>query len=84
MGTHIHRLDAKSRVSVPAAFRPSLRDSDDGPVKLILRKSTKYACVEGWPLSGFAALARRLEKLEQFSDDYDDLATDIFGTACRG
>jgi len=80
LGTHQNRLDAKGRVSVPALFRNALKTAE-GAVGLILRPSHKHACIEGWPLPVFNALSTPLEKMDIFSDGYDDMATALYADA---
>jgi MraZ protein len=80
LGTHLNRLDAKGRVSVPAPFRNALKSSE-GTVGLILRPSHKHACIEGWPLPVFNALSAPLERMDVFSDGYDDMATALYADA---
>ena len=81
VGTHLNRLDAKGRVSIPAAFRTALRAGLDAeePTTLMLRPSHKFDCVECWPLAKFEKLARSLDGLDPLSDEYDDRSTVIFG-----
>jgi MraZ protein len=83
LGTHENRLDAKGRVSIPAGFRAELRadTGGEGPIALILRRSHKFPCIEGWPPARFAALAAPLDRLEQFSDMHDDMTTSIYADA---
>jgi len=84
LGTQQNRLDAKGRVSVPAAFRAHLRgDSDGGAASLILRPSHKHACIEAWPEAVFQTLAAPLDRLEMFSEDQDDLITALYADATR-
>lgn len=80
LGTHQNRLDAKGRVSVPAAFRAALR-RDGEPVGLILRPSHKHRCIEAWPTPVFEALANRLQGLDLFSDTHDDMAAALYADA---
>lgn len=82
LGTHLNRLDAKGRVSVPAPFRAALRTgSVTGTATLVLRLSHKHSCIEAWPEAWFQALATPLERLDLFSDAHDDLATALYGDA---
>jgi MraZ protein len=83
MGTHQNRIDAKGRVSIPAPFRAVLRESDGrDTVKLVLRPSHNYACVEAWPEAEFRTLAAPLQSLSRFSEEYDDLAAALYADAC--
>ncbi|MGC9269802.1 division/cell wall cluster transcriptional repressor MraZ [Acidiphilium sp.] len=82
LGTHQNRLDAKGRVSIPAPFRAELRGEAES-IKLVFRPSHKYACIEAWPEPRFAMLAARLDGLQIFSDQHDDLAELIYGDAYK-
>jgi MraZ protein len=82
LGTHQNRLDAKGRVSIPAAFRAGLRNLD-GSAPVILRPSHKNACIEAWPVQVFATLETPLEALPDFSDEQIDLAATIYADAYR-
>ncbi len=83
LGTHLNRLDAKGRVSIPAAFRAALRSDADaeGQAPLILRMSHKYPCIEGWPTGRFAELATPLGHYNQFSDAHDNMSSTLFADA---
>ncbi|WP_421988907.1 division/cell wall cluster transcriptional repressor MraZ [Roseococcus sp.] len=47
-GKFINGLDKKGRCSVPALFRTRLAGDS-----LVLRRSTRHACIEAWPASTF-------------------------------
>jgi len=84
MGTHRNRLDAKGRVSIPAPFRAALKGgAGDGTdaARVILRPSHKEASIEGWSVSGFGRLAASLQRLDEFSDDRDDMAFALYAQA---
>ncbi len=82
LGTHLNRIDAKGRVSIPAPFRAALRAlSEEGTAPLILRQSHAHACVEGWPTRVFEALATPLERLDVFGEDHEDLAQVLYSDA---
>jgi MraZ protein len=80
LGTHQNRLDAKGRISIPAAFRAALKNADGAPA-MVLRPSHKHPCVEGWPDDAFQSLASRVEELPQFSEEHDDMAAALFADA---
>ncbi len=80
LGTHQNRVDAKGRVSVPAAFRTALRGAE-GAAALILRPSHKHPCIEAWPEAVFSALATPLETLDLFSEAHDDMAASLYADA---
>ncbi len=85
LGTHQSRLDAKGRVSVPAAFRAALRASGGeaagGGVSMILRPSHQHDCIEAWPLAAFDALSAPLQTLPMFSDEHEDFAGTLYNDA---
>jgi MraZ protein len=82
LGTHKAKLDAKGRTSVPAQFRAELRkDTDSATAALILRISHKHKCVDGWSVGMFQELHNKLERLDFFSDDTDDLTTALYADA---
>jgi MraZ protein len=90
LGTHQNRLDAKGRVSVPAAFRAAMRASQGGAAAaqpaeaeaaLVLRPSHKHPCIEAWPAAVFQELATPLDRLDLFSEAHDDLAAALYADA---
>jgi MraZ protein len=82
LGTHRAKLDAKGRTSVPAQFRAAMRkDGDSATAALVLRPSHKHNCVEGWPADAFAEFSKRLERLDIFDDDSEDLTTALYADA---
>lgn len=81
LGTHVNRLDAKGRVSIPAPFRVGLRSADLGVASVVLRMSHTHPCVECWPVEQFQQLATPLEGLDVFSEEHDDLAASIYADA---
>lgn len=83
MGTHINRLDAKGRVSIPAPFRALLPPDLLGAPPLVLRPSHKFACVEGWPVARFNELANDLQTFDSFGDEHADMSTALYADACQ-
>jgi MraZ protein len=82
MGTHQSKVDAKGRVSIPAAFRAILRDSaPEGPVSAVLRASHTHPCIEVWPVAGFEALGESLQRMALFSEDHEDLSAALYNDA---
>jgi len=84
LGTHLNRLDAKGRVSVPALFRASLRALANGAESggsVILRPAHNRPCIEGWPFVVFQALTTPLERLDLFSQDREDLGVTLYADA---
>jgi MraZ protein len=85
LGTHQNRLDAKSRVSIPAAFRNVLRGLPAQALpetpSLVLRPSHTHDCIEVWPATVFHALEASLSRYDPLSESYDDLAIALYGDA---
>jgi len=83
LGTHHNKLDAKGRVSIPAAYRSALKSPDEtnGTAQMVLRPSHQHACIEAWPISVFDALADPLNKLDLFSQEHDDMAATLYADA---
>jgi len=82
-GTYPGKIDAKGRVSIPAAFRTILRaGAAEGAVRVVARPSHKFPCVEFWPTEIFDRLNASVAQLPIFGDDNDDMAIALFGDAC--
>jgi MraZ protein len=85
LGTHQSRLDAKSRVSIPASFRSVLRtlpvQATPDTASLVLRPSHTHDCIEVWPATVFHALEASLNRYDPLSDSYADLAFALYGDA---
>ena len=82
LGTHLNRIDAKGRVSIPAPFRAALRAlSVEGMPPLVLRQSHVHACVEGWPARVFEALSPPMEQLDILGEIHEDLAQVLYSDA---
>jgi len=82
IGTHLSKLDAKGRVSVPAQFRLALKQPE-GSVGLFFLPSAVDRCVEVWPAPAFEGLEERLSRMDPFSQEYSVLATSLYGEAFR-
>jgi MraZ protein len=80
LGQHQNRLDAKGRVSVPAAFRTALKEIS-GSLEMILRPSTTYACIEAWPRPHFNELEKSLQAMDVLSEAYEDRAISLYADA---
>jgi len=96
LGSHQNKLDAKGRVSVPASFRASLRESGGSGrqssgrqsgesngtgIELVLRPSHLHPCIEAWPPSEFATLTAPLDHYSPLSADREDLAASLYADA---
>lgn len=83
MGTHVNKVDAKGRISIPAPFRASLRGDagTETAISLVVRPSHNHFCIEAWPTPAFHALATPLDQLDVFSEERDDLAAALYNDA---
>lgn len=77
--TTVNKLDAKGRVSVPSGFRDVLAGQAFKGV--ILLKSPKAECLEGFAHSFMETMAARMDHFDLFSDAQDDIAMAVFGQA---
>jgi MraZ protein len=81
LSTYQNKIDKKGRVSVPATFRAALAPQ---PFQgIVVFRSTKHPCLEGFDYDTMADLARRPDQFDLFSDDLDDLAAAIFGDSVQ-
>ena len=72
----VNKVDKKGRISLPSLFRNVL--PKDCRNEIILYKSFKYNSIEGCSSDRINEIAKRINKLDIFSDDQDDFATSIF------
>ncbi len=78
-GTHENRLDAKGRVSVPAAFRNAWKGEAD--MTLVLRPSLIAGCVEGWPAANYEKFEAELAAMAETDPNRQGFATKIYSDA---
>jgi MraZ protein len=78
-GTHENRLDAKGRVSVPAAFRKAWQSAAD--MTIVLRPSLLPGCVEGWPLPNYERFTEKAEAYPEADPDGEAYASTVFSEA---
>ena len=72
----INKVDKKGRISLPSLFRNALPKNSRN--EIILYKSLKYNSIEGCSSNRINEIAKRINKLDIFSDDQDDFATSVF------
>lgn len=77
--TTVNKLDAKGRVSVPAGFRDAV--AAEATKGVVLLKSPKLPCLEGFAHSFMETMAGRLDGFDLFSDAQDDFAMAVFSQA---
>ena len=76
LSTYIFKIDKKNRISLPSSFRSILIEKNK--IELVLFKSLKHQSIEGCGYSYIEDIAKRIDKLDIFSDDQDDFTTSIF------
>ncbi|MEX2629635.1 MAG: division/cell wall cluster transcriptional repressor MraZ [Tistlia sp.] len=79
LGTHINKIDAKGRVSVPAAFRQVL--ADDAFPGVVCFPSYKAEAIEGCAMGFMSELSNSVDEYQLFSDEQETLSDVIFGTS---
>ena len=72
----VNKIDKKGRVSLPSLFRNVLPKSSKN--EIILYKSLKSNSIEGCSSQRINEIAKRINKLDFFSEDQDDFSTSIF------
>jgi MraZ protein len=78
LSTYVNKVDKKGRVSVPALWRTALAGQTFSGI--VVFPSFKYPALEASGIDWMAEIANRLNDLDQFSQEYDDLRT-ILGDA---
>ena len=73
---YINKIDKKGRVSLPSSFRNVLPKANRN--EIILYKSIKTPSIEGCGVGRLKEIAKRINNLDFFSEDYDDFSTSIF------
>ena len=73
LSTFVNKVDRKGRVSVPATFRSTLA-SNRYPNLLIAFPSFRLPTVECMGSDRMEEMQQRLESLEQFSDEHENLS----------
>jgi MraZ protein len=78
LSTFVNKVDRKGRVSVPATFRASLADQRFPGI--VAFPSFNYPALDASGIHRIEEMTARLDTLEQFSDEYDNLSL-IFARA---
>ena len=73
---YFNKIDKKGRVSLPSSFRNALPKANRN--EIILYKSIKSSSIEGCGIGRLKEIAKRINSLDFFSEDYDDFSTSIF------
>jgi len=73
ISTYVNKVDRKGRVSVPATFRSTLA-TDRHPNLVIAFPSVRLPALECTGSDRMAEMQERIETLEQFSEEYENLS----------
>lgn len=76
IGTFENKVDAKGRVSVPAAFRQALAGLPFNGIAAF--RSHRADAIEGCGMDFMEQMIARVSEIDLFSETHDDLATTIF------
>jgi MraZ protein len=79
LSTYVNKVDRKGRVSVPATFRSTLA-THRHPTMVIAFPSMRLPTVECTGSDRMEEMQERIETLEQFSEEYENL-TQLFADA---
>jgi MraZ protein len=79
LSTYVNKVDRKGRVSVPATFRSTLATNRQ-PNLLVAFPSMRAPAVECTGSDRIEEMQDRIESLEQFSEEYENL-TQLFADA---
>lgn len=81
LNSHRAKLDKKGRVSFPAEFRAALDGIDSRT--FYLRPHHMYGCVEGLSQPKLDALSDRLNQLDDYSEEAENLRLTLFGDTAQ-
>jgi transcriptional regulator MraZ len=73
LSTYVNKVDRKGRVSVPATFRSTLATHRE-PSLVVLFPSFRVPALDGTGSNYVEEMNSRLETLDQFSDDHENLS----------
>ena len=73
LSTYVNKVDRKGRVSVPATFRSTLATHRE-PNLVVLFPSFRVPALDGTGSNYVEEMNERLETLEQFSDEHENLS----------
>ena len=79
LSTYVNKVDRKERVSVPATFRAALAGQRFSGI--VVFPSFKYPALDGSGIDRMDELAARLDTLDEFSEEHENLAALLFGAS---
>ncbi len=77
--TFHNKIDKKGRVSVPSSFREVLAQQNFKGI--IAFRSLSFSAIEGFGADRMAKLSQDLDKMDIFSQDYEDWTASVFADA---
>ena len=81
LSTYVNKVDRKGRVSVPATFRASLAAQRFPGI--VAFPSYKYPAIDANGIDRMEELIARVDTLEEFSDEQENLSVLLFASSQR-
>jgi len=83
LDSHVHKIDRKGRVSVPAQFRATLMSQSFAGVIAFPSFRENCDAIEACGIDRMDQLSESLDTLDPFSDEQNDMAAVLFGAAVQ-
>lgn len=83
LDSHVHKIDRKGRVSVPAQFRAALMNQSYAGVIAFPSFRDNCTAIEACGMDRMRRLSESLDDLDPFSSEQNDMAAVIFGAAAQ-
>ena len=83
LDSHVHKIDRKGRVSVPAQFRAALMNQSFAGVIAFPSFRENCDAIEACGMDRMNQLSESLDNLDPFSDEQNDMASVLFGAAVQ-
>ena len=83
LDSHVHKIDRKGRVSVPAQFRAALMNQSFAGVIAFPSFRENCDAIEACGMDRMDQLSESLDSLDPFSNEQNDMAAVIFGAAVQ-
>ncbi|MCH7555228.1 MAG: division/cell wall cluster transcriptional repressor MraZ [Proteobacteria bacterium] len=80
---HVHKIDRKGRVSVPAQFRAALMNQSFAGVIAFPSFRENCDAIEACGMDRMNQLSESLDNLDPFSNEQNDMAAVLFGAAVQ-
>lgn len=83
LDSHVHKIDRKGRVSVPAQFRAALMNQSFAGVIAFPSFRENCDAIEACGMDRMDQLSESLDNLDPFSNAQNDMASVLFGAAVQ-